>query len=73
MSGGSMHTENCEETPRIPGCRGLFCMREGRLSSYCEVTQVLLVEMEIPGKSCQLLGVLPAKREFYFFVGDILA
>ena len=27
-------------------------MREGGSSPYCEVTQVLLVKMEIPGKSC---------------------
>ena len=56
---------NCKETPGIPGYWGPFCMREGGSSSYCEVTQVLFVEMEIPGKSCQnsqAIGVIPAKK-----------
>ena len=43
-------------------------MREGGSSSYCEVTQVLFVEMEVLGKSCQkcqAIGVIPAKRICY--------
>ena len=47
-----MH-RNCKETPGFQDIEVLFCMREGGSSSYCEVTQVLFVEMEIPGNSCQ--------------------
>ena len=51
MSYGSMHIETVKMTPRIPGYWGLVCMKEGGSSPYYEVTQVLFVEMEIPGKS----------------------
>ena len=50
-------------------------MREGRYSSYCEVTQVLFVEMETPGKSCQnsqAIGVIPARKDFCFLLELLL-
>ena len=46
-------------------------MREGGSSSYCEVAQVLVVEIEIPAKSCQYcqaIGVIPEKKGFCFLV-----
>ena len=50
-------------------------MREGGSSSYCEVTQVLFVEMEIPGNPAQTprhLASFPQKR-ILFFSGVIFA
>ena len=42
-------------------------MREGGYSSYCEVAQVLFVEVDISGKSCQnsqAIGVIPGRKDF---------
>ena len=50
-------------------------MRERGSSLHCEVTQVLFVETEIPGKSCQncqAIGVIPEKM-ILIFVGVIFA
>ena len=71
MSYGSMHTESVKKLKEFQNIEVLFCMREGGSSSYCEVTQVLFVEMEIPGNSCQnsqAIGVIPAKKDFCFLL-----
>ena len=69
MSYRSMHTEIVKKVQEFQDIEVLSCVREGGSSSYCEVTQVLFVEMEIPGKSCQnsqAIGVMLAQKDFCF-------
>ena len=43
-------------------------MREGGPSSYCEVAQVLFVEMENPAKTPKQLASFPQKKDFCFLL-----